>query len=226
MTVGQVDGYVAGLAVSPEAIPPSEWMPAVWSGDGAPVFRVTREAAARAVGEHHDRVVRSLFPLAAEYTPIFELDEAADEALWGPWIKGFVRAMGLRSASWEGVRRSGDGEVAASVAMIEAMHDIGLGRSTLGEASIAEMERIAPGLIPSLVEALKPWSAPRRFGNCAEAGADGAYGPKVIPFPGMGAGRSCNAGLALRPIARRIGHGAGGRCGGRRRCRAPARMCL
>ena len=35
MSIGQLEGYVAGILVCPETIPPSEWLPAVWDGDGA-----------------------------------------------------------------------------------------------------------------------------------------------------------------------------------------------
>ena len=182
MTVGQVEGYVAGLAVCPEAVSPSEWLPAVWGGDDAPVFRVAREAAARAVREHHDRVVGSLLPPAREYMPIYELDEGGDDALWGLWIEGFVRAMRLRVPAWEGIRRGSDEEAAAAVATIEAMHDIVLGRSELDEAAIVEMERIATDLIPSLVQALKPWSALRRQG-------ERGLGSNVLTFPGPDTGK-------------------------------------
>ena len=34
MTIGKFDGYVAALIVSPEMVPPSEWLPGVWGRDG------------------------------------------------------------------------------------------------------------------------------------------------------------------------------------------------
>ena len=191
MTVGQVEGYVVGLAVCPEAVPPPEWLPAVWGGDDASVFRIAREAAARAVREHHDRVVRSLLPPAREYMPIYELDGSGEEALWGLWVRGFVRAMGLRGAAWEGIRRGGDEEAAASLAMIEAMHDIVMDRSALDGSAIAEMERIATDLIPSFVETLKPWSAWRRRGArpVMEAAGGRPWASNVLVFPGADSGK-------------------------------------
>ena len=100
MTVGQVEGHVAGLAVCPEAVPPPEWLAAFWGGDDAPFFHVAREAAARVGREHHDRVVGSLLPPVREYMPIYELDESGDYALWGLSVEGFVRAMRPRVAAW------------------------------------------------------------------------------------------------------------------------------
>ena len=129
---------------------------------------------------------RPLHPTRSQFKP----EPSQTQAPVTPATEPERRAGGSLTTSWEGVRRSGDGEAAALVAMIEAMRDICLGRSALGEAEIVEMKRIAPDLMPSLVGALKSWSARGRSGDCAEAGADGAYGPKVIPFPGMGGGRS------------------------------------
>ena len=42
MSIGQVDGYVAGIAVCPEAIAPSEWLPPVWRGAGVAFFGARR----------------------------------------------------------------------------------------------------------------------------------------------------------------------------------------
>ena len=52
MSIGQVDGYVAGIAVCPEAIAPSEWLPPVWGGAGAGSFGAQRETEVSAVIAH------------------------------------------------------------------------------------------------------------------------------------------------------------------------------
>ena len=181
MSVGQVDGYVAGVAVCPEAVAPSEWLPAVWGGAGAASFAGARhEAEVRAVIAHYQRVARSLYLSPGEYTPLFEVGDGGTEPLWGLWVGGFVRAMELRAGAWERIRQGFDREAAASLAMIGALHDIDLGRSALDPAAVAEMERIATDLIPSFVQTLKPWSAWRRGAVAHTASAQ--RGGKVIPF--------------------------------------------
>ena len=181
MSIGQVDGYVAAIALCPEAVAPSEWLPAVWGGEGAARFAgARRETEVRAVIAHYQRVARSLYLSPGDYTPLYEVGDGGTEPLWGPWIEGFVRAMALRSGAWERVRQGFDREAAASLAMIGALHDIGLGRSALDEAGLAEMERIAPDLIPSFVQTLKPWSAWRRV--AADSASPAARGCVVIPF--------------------------------------------
>ena len=187
MSVGQVDGYVAAVAVCPEAIATSEWLPAVWGGAGAAAFGgARRESEVCAVISHYQRVARSLYLSPEDYTPLYEVGDDRTEPLWGLWIGGFVRALALRAKAWERIRQSSDREAAASLAMIGALHDIDLGRSALDEAAVAEMERIAPDLIPSCVQALKPWSAWRR-GTTDNASA-ATSGCEVIPFRRRAAG--------------------------------------
>ena len=182
MSIGQVDGYVAGVAVCPEAVAPSEWLPAVWGGAGAASFGgARREAEVRAVIAHYQRVARSLCLSPGDYTPLYEVGDGGTGPLWGLWIGGFVRAMALRAGAWERIRQGVDREAAASLAMIGALHDIDLGRSALDEAAVAEMERIAPDLISSFVQTLKPWSAWRR-GEAAAAASMAAHGCTVVPF--------------------------------------------
>ena len=180
MSIGQVDGYVAGIAVCPEAIAPSEWLPPVWGGAGAASFGARREADMHAVIAHYHRVARSLYLDPEDYTPLYEVGEDETEPLWGLWIGGFVRAMALRAGAWERVRQGFDREAAASLAMIGALHDIDLGRSTLDEAAVAEMERIAPDLVPTFVQTLKRRSAWR--GGAAGTAEDAARGSNVVPF--------------------------------------------
>ena len=100
---------------------------------------------------------------------LYEVGENGTEPLWGPWIGGFVRATALWSRAWERVRQGLDREAAASLAMIGALHDIDLGRSSLDEAAVPEMERIAPDMIPTFVQTLKTWSAWR--GGAADSAA-------------------------------------------------------
>ena len=89
--------------------------------------------------------------------------------------------MGLRSGAWERVRRGFDREAAASLAMIDALHDLDLGRSALDEAAMAELERTAPDLIPSFVQTLRePWSAWRR--GAAHSASAAPRDRRVIPF--------------------------------------------
>src|SRR3954449_12595757 len=43
MHPAEVDGYLTGIAVSPDMIPPSDWLPVIWGGD-EPEFAGIEEA--------------------------------------------------------------------------------------------------------------------------------------------------------------------------------------
>ena len=60
MTLEELDGYVGALIVCPEIIPPSEWLPGVWGGEG--VFANADEAneIIGAVMGHYNRMAQVL----------------------------------------------------------------------------------------------------------------------------------------------------------------------
>ena len=58
--IAEFDGYVAALIVSPEMVPPSEWLPGVWGGDTTFGDVAEAEALVAAVMGHYNRVAREL----------------------------------------------------------------------------------------------------------------------------------------------------------------------
>ena len=55
-TIGELDGYVAGLIVCPEMILPSEWLPGVWGGEHEFADVDETEATIAAVMGHYNRI--------------------------------------------------------------------------------------------------------------------------------------------------------------------------
>ena len=129
MTIGELDGYVAGLIVCPEMILPSEWLPGVWGGEHEFGDVAEAEATIAAVMEHYNRIARELAEHPEDYAPVFEIDPNGGETLWEPWIDGFERAMRLRPDAWEEIALSDDEEASASISMIVALNDFYYGRS-------------------------------------------------------------------------------------------------
>lgn len=103
MSLAELDGYVAGLIVCPEIIPPPEWLSSVWGGEGALANVEEAEEFISAVMGHYNQVASELANDPESYAPIFEIVVASDEVLWEPWIDGFERAMQLRADAWEGI---------------------------------------------------------------------------------------------------------------------------
>jgi uncharacterized protein len=96
MLIEELDGFIAGIIVCPEMIPPSAWLPLVWNrqGDEAePVFKDLTHVN-RLVGlvmAHYNDVANTLFQRPERYTPRFAVDPRHNEVLWELWIEGFEK---------------------------------------------------------------------------------------------------------------------------------------
>jgi uncharacterized protein len=104
MMLSELDGFLTGIAIGPELIRPSEWLPLIWGG-AAPEFADLDEANA------------ILGSLMARYNEI--LRDIADDALapvfWADrngtiiameWAEGFLQAIMLRAEAWEPLFKS------------------------------------------------------------------------------------------------------------------------
>jgi uncharacterized protein len=108
----ELDGYLTGIIVAPQAAPimPSEWIPGLW-GDDEPIFDDAEQmqAALGAVMEHYNRLIadidRSLKRLEADgicdYRPMFLTgdDKPAHDTV-RRWVRGFWKAMALAPGVW------------------------------------------------------------------------------------------------------------------------------
>jgi len=159
MLLSEFDGFVAGILVCPEMILPGEWLPVVWGEEIAPHFADMDQATATqdAVMAHYNRVARGLARTPPEYEAVFDKDPVSGDLMWEFWITGFERAMQLRPEAWEAMVECSDEEIAASIPMLLALHDIAEGGSELGAAAIEELNAMAPDMIPDLVANLNAW---------------------------------------------------------------------
>lgn len=159
MLLSEFDGFVAGILVCPEMILPGEWLPVVWGEEIVPHFASMDQASATldAVMAHYNRVARGLAKSQPEYEAVYDNDPLSGDLMWEPWITGFERAMQLRPDAWEATLDSSDEDIASSIPMILALHDIAEGGSDLDDAAITELDAMAPDLIPDLVINLNAW---------------------------------------------------------------------
>ena len=150
MNVLELDGYVAGLIVCPDTVPPSEWLPGVWGSKlGFEDAEGTEETVAAVMG-HCSRIGRELAESPEEYAPVLGIDADSGETMWEPWIGGFERAMRLRRGVWRQIARSDDREAAASLNMIVALSDSCRGRSDLTEEVGREAQGAGAGADPGV----------------------------------------------------------------------------
>ena len=75
--------------------------------------------------------------------------------------------MRLRPDAWEEIALSAGEEASASVSTILALRDIGRGLSALTASATADLDRLAPGLIPAFVVNLNAWTRSRALDGWA-----------------------------------------------------------
>ena len=171
MSVGEMDGFVAGLLVYPELVPASDWLEHVWGSDTE--FEDTRKAKATAAAliDHYNRVARTLEDEPENYGPVLEVDERLEEVYWKPWIAGFSRAMRLRPVAWERIEGSDELDVIEAVEAIQALYAVANGTSRLSEEGIEVLESMAPMLIGGVVRDL----------NASKQSRGQSAGERIVP---------------------------------------------
>lgn len=164
MLLSQLDGFVAGLVVSPEPIPPEEWLPMAWdveAEEGAPDFDASGPSAGfiSLVMEHYNATALDLS--AGDWAPLFDVDELNDDTIWEVWIEGFELAASLRRESWGRVLDGGEDRALAFSGMIQ-LFEISNRESDLTKDQIAALTKDAPDLIAFWLGVLHA-AAPRPF---------------------------------------------------------------
>ena len=165
MNVVELDGYVAGLIVCPDTVPPAEWLPGVWGSNVGFEDAEGTEPTIAAVMAHYDRIARKLAERPEDYAPVLGVDADSGEELWEPWVGGFERAMRLRRAVWRRIARGDDREASASLNMMIALSNSCRGRADLTDEGEEELRGLAPELIPELVCKLHAWRKSREAAN-------------------------------------------------------------
>lgn len=98
LMLSELDGFLTGLALGPELIMPSEWLPIVWGGD-EPVFNDLTEAQTvmQALMSRYNEILRRVE--VEELDPVF-LQGPDGETIAGDWAEGFLLAVHLREEAW------------------------------------------------------------------------------------------------------------------------------
>jgi uncharacterized protein len=101
MMLSDLDGFLTGIAIGPERIPSSEWLPVIWGGD-EPEF-TSAEQMQTIIGTIMDRyneIVATVDPDPGTFEPIFR--EGPDRtSIVTDWAAGFLNAVALRRRAWE-----------------------------------------------------------------------------------------------------------------------------
>ncbi|UJW85156.1 UPF0149 family protein [Devosia sp. SL43] len=155
MVLGQLDGYLCGIIVSPQEIDEAEWLPGVFgvevtnTGDAA-MLGVDMAELSQLILARRDAITAEL--AADRYQPLYDVD--GDDVLWEIWLDGFEQAMGLRLRSWEKLlqshKESRAQEAAFGITDLLAVSDPRMPEAERNDPAIANLIREAPGIIPRL----------------------------------------------------------------------------
>jgi len=165
MQLSDLDGFLTGVAVSPEPIQPSEWFPVIW-GDDPPDFEDAdmAELILGTIKGRYNEILQSLASDPPQLDPIFwQTDDGV--VIAGDWAEGFVDAMSLRAEEW--AKLLDDEE--AGLPLIPIITLVADDGPTIIRGSDGDLHAEIADLIPSsVIEIDAYWKgrqAPRRSGT-------------------------------------------------------------
>lgn len=104
MDIVTLDGFLTALAIGPQMVPPSVWLPVVWGGEKEPF-----ESSARA--EHtigilvrrFNDICRMFGENATGFEPLLYAREVGGKTEWASkdWCVGFMEAVNLSFDDWQ-----------------------------------------------------------------------------------------------------------------------------
>ncbi len=151
MLLSDLDGYLTGLILCPEVVPPAEWLPVIWGGieAGLPFEDPldVQDFEAMLVARHAE-IARDL--ARGKFRPFFEVDPRNGDVLWDVWIEGFATAIDLRPEAWAAVDDP-------ALAYLETLVAIADDTSDLPSDAINALYDAAAAEIPVQVAALYAW---------------------------------------------------------------------
>ena len=108
MQLSDLDGFLTAVAIGPELIMPSEWLPVIW-GEGEPEFESVEEAKGviGAIMARYNEILHLIQHQPDDYEPLF-WETPDGEAVAGDWAEGFMAGVALRRSAWQplaGIRK-------------------------------------------------------------------------------------------------------------------------
>ena len=158
MDLSELDGFLAGLIVGPEPVPPSEWLPVIWDNE-EPAFADEAQANVilGSILGRYNEIADSLDAEPVEYAPVFWQDFGGDTIV-EDWAIGFMQAVSMRQAQWEPVLA--DDDTAMLLIPIAAIAGLSMPDAAEDELALPEevMDKLveeAPDVLPSCVLGLR-----------------------------------------------------------------------
>lgn len=117
MTLDMLDGFLHALAIGPETVMPSQWLPKVWGQDGGALLPPVQdmEEANHLLGlvmRHFNSIVLGFEQHPPAVSPLwtttrYDTGEFEDAEMWA---YGFAEAVQLNPAAWQALFKHPDGQ--------------------------------------------------------------------------------------------------------------------
>jgi uncharacterized protein len=153
MLLSDLDGFLTGIVIGPELVPPSEWLPVIWGGD-EPEFESVKQAQTiiGTIMGRYNEIVADMSGDAGTFDPIFW--EGPDETvIVTDWAAGFLDAVALRRNSWEPLFNHRRAKT-----LIEPLLILGDNEAFADERVASPRERefyaAAPNVIPTCIDGI------------------------------------------------------------------------
>lgn len=151
----ELDGYLTGLIVAPDLIPPSLWIEGLW-GEDEPVFDTTEQlqTVLNSVMAHYNATIDLIDKHGPDHRPMF-MDKAGNADLDKAhiWVRGFWQAMTLAPEAWSALAEDERTEILvepfATFVDLDAIDDGPM------PDNIDEIRRNSADLIPRVLPALR-----------------------------------------------------------------------
>lgn len=109
MTLSGLDGYLAGIVVSPTLLPPSVWLNHIWGKNGPPFTDAAQASEILGViMRRYNEIVHQVGEGPTAYRPILGAGEARAKAAI-EWGTGFVTALCFDADAWLPVMKDRNG---------------------------------------------------------------------------------------------------------------------
>ena len=173
MVLSQLDGFIAGLVVTPDDIPTEAWLPVVWGDEAATDAGLALFGDAVRLAEvtalilaHYADVADVLRNRPDDYGPIYGVGEDEEEVIWDAWVLGFQSALALRPEVWEPALEAGEDDPARqALDAFLSLYDLATGETDMPQDGVEELQAAAPDLIPALVISLGAWADEQAAGG-------------------------------------------------------------
>lgn len=167
MQLSDLDGFLTGIAIGPELIKPSEWLPHVWGGE-EPEFRSIEQAQGviNAITGRYNDILECFAEDGLEFEPIF-WQYKDGTVIAADWAEGFMDAVQLRPKAWAAIFDDKDAAQLMIPILVFACDDDG---EPLLKIAPADFERIADQaaeLFPAMLTGIFDFWLPRRAGQPA-----------------------------------------------------------